>query len=102
MDLSKVGLLVHTQYMQFKRQTQHLKNALFLSVNVFNTKVQIRDTIFSGTAILCAHPSQAKVYQFTGQREYLHFLSYFKTLSTGPSPGIEHATLHSAVERSTH
>ena len=30
------------------------------------------------------------------------FLSYFKTLSIGPSPGIEPATSRSAVKRSTH
>ena len=33
------------------------KNALYLSVNVFSTKVLIRD----GTAILRGHPSRAKV-----------------------------------------
>ena len=63
MDLSKVGLLVHSIK----------KNALFLSVNVFSKKVLIRDTIFYGTAILRGHPSHAKVYLFAGQREYLHF-----------------------------
>ena len=54
------------------------KNALYLSVNVFSTKVLIGDTIFTsptgdGTAILRGHPSHAKVYPFAGQREYLHF-----------------------------
>ena len=54
------------------------KNALYLSVNVFSTKVLIWDTIFTsptgdGTAILRGHPSHAKVYPFAGQREYLHF-----------------------------
>ena len=29
------------------------------------------------------------------------FLSYFKTLSNGPAPGIEPATSHSAVKHST-
>ena len=49
------------------------KNAIDLSVKVFSTKVLIRD------------PS----------------LSYFKTLSIGPIPGIELATLRSAINRST-
>ena len=44
-----------------------------MSVKVFSTKVIIRDPI----------------------------LSYFKTLSIGPTPGIESATFRSAVKRST-
>ena len=41
------------------------KDALYLSVNVFSTKVQIGDTILTsptgdGTAILRGHPSHAK------------------------------------------
>ena len=55
-----------------------LKNVLYLSVKVFNTKVVIGDTIFTsptgdGTAILRGHPSHAKVYLFARQRKYLHF-----------------------------
>ena len=43
-----------------------LKNALYLSVKVFTTKVLTGDTIFkfptgNGTAILRGHPSHAKV-----------------------------------------
>ena len=54
------------------------KYALYLSVNVFSTKVLIGDTIFTspngnGTAILCDHLSHANVYPFEGQRKYLHF-----------------------------
>ena len=54
------------------------KNALYLSVNVFSTKVLIGDTIFTsptgdGTAILRGHPSHAKVQPPAGQRKYLHF-----------------------------
>ena len=55
------------------------KNALFyLSVNVFNTKILIGDTIFAspdgdGTAILRGHPSHAKVSPLAVQRKYLHF-----------------------------
>ena len=42
------------------------ENALYLSVNVFSTKVLIVDTIFTSpngdrTAILRGHPSHAKV-----------------------------------------
>ena len=49
-----------------------------LSINVFSSKILIEDTIFKsptgdGTAILCGHPSHAKVQLFAGQREYLHF-----------------------------
>ena len=71
MDLSKVGLLVHAQYSKDNHSIK--KNALFLSVNVFSTKVLIRYTIFYGTAILRGHPSHAKVYLFAGPREDLHF-----------------------------
>ena len=54
------------------------KIALYLSVNVFSTKVLIGDTIFKspngdGTAILRGHPSHAKVYPLAVQRKYLHF-----------------------------
>ena len=49
-----------------KREVSGNKCALYLSVNVFSTKVLIRDTIFTsptgdGTAILLGHPSHAKV-----------------------------------------
>ena len=51
---------------------------VYLSVNVFSTKVLIGDTIFTspngdGTAILRGHPSYAKVLPLAVQREYLHF-----------------------------
>ena len=39
----------------------YIKKALYLSVNVFSTKVLIGDTIFDGTAILRDHPSHEKV-----------------------------------------
>ena len=45
-------------------------------------------------AILRGHPSHAKV-------QPLAFPSYFKTLSTGPVPGIEPATSRFTVKRST-
>ena len=54
------------------------KNALYLSVNVFSTKVLIGTLYFTspngdGTAILRGHPSHAKVQPPAGQRKYLHF-----------------------------
>ena len=54
------------------------KKALYLSVNVFSTKVLIGDTIFTSpngdrTAILHGHPSHAKVSPLAVQRKYLHF-----------------------------
>ena len=59
---------------------QKNKNSLYLSVNLFSTKVLIGDTIFAsptgdGTAILRDHPSYAKVQPFARheQRQYLHF-----------------------------
>ena len=56
-----------------QKTTTALKNALFLSVNVYGMKVLIRNTIFYGTAILRCHLSHAKFYLFAKQREYLHF-----------------------------
>ena len=60
------------------RSIDEKKKALYLSVNVFSTKVLIGDTIFTspngdGTAILRGHPSYAKVLPLAVQREYLHF-----------------------------
>ena len=54
------------------------KKKLYLSVNVFSTKVLIGDTIFTspngdGTAILHGHPSHVKVSPLAVQRNYLHF-----------------------------
>ena len=55
-----------------------LKKALYLSVNVFSTKVLIGDAIFTspngeGTAISRGHLSNAKVSPLAVQRKYLHF-----------------------------
>ena len=66
-----------------------------LSVNVFSTKVLIGDTIFTystgdETAILRCHTKRVP-----------SFLSYFKTLSISPAPGIEPATSLSAFKLST-
>ena len=50
----------------------------YLSINVFSMKVLIGDTIFTspngdGTAILCGHPSHAKVSPLAVQMRYFHF-----------------------------
>ena len=62
-----------------------VKNALYLSVDVFRTRALMVDTILifsshSGdrAAILRGHPSHAKVYPFEGQREHLHFPVIFR------------------------
>ena len=68
--------------------------ALYLSVNVFSTKVLIGDTIFTspdrdGTAIWSGHSSDAK-----RAKAVPSFLSHFKNSSVGPVPGIEPASLN--------
>ena len=71
------------------------KYALYLSVNVFTTKVKFEDTIITsptghGTAILMRHPSHAKVRQFAGQRQNLDFMPHlFKSMSIGSAQEIE-------------
>ena len=42
-----------------------------------------------------------KVLAACSAKEVPSFLSYFKTLSIGPAPGIEPTTSRSAVKRST-
>ena len=105
MDLSKVCLLVLIQYMQFKRQPQHKKKCT-LSVNIFSSKVLIGDTIF----YVCywrrdrhfARPCEPREgLPVCRAKEVPSFLGCFKTPSIGPARGIEPATSHSAVERST-
>ena len=61
-----------------KTTIKTIKNALYLSFNVFSTKVLIGGTIYMGptgdeTAIERGHSSHLKVYPFAGLREYLHF-----------------------------
>ena len=83
-------------------------NAFYLSVNVFSTKVLIRDTIFTSPT-----EDGRRNRRFTWSSEPREgpaacrakgvpsFLSYFKTLSIGPAPGIEPATSRSAFKSST-
>ena len=60
-----LSLFIEINSVSFIRN-YYLKNALYLSVNVFSTKVLIGDTIFTSptgdrTVILRGHPSHAKV-----------------------------------------
>ena len=83
-------------------------NGLYLSVNVFSTKVLIRDTILTSLT-----GDGRRDHHFTSSSEprdcpaacsakgVPSFLSYFKTLSVGPTPGIEPETFRSAGKRST-
>ena len=59
------------------------------------------ETLFFTIAILRGHSSHAKVQPLAGAKGVPSFLSYFKTLSIGPAPGIEPSTSCSAVKRST-
>ena len=85
-----------------RSKTNNIKNALFLSVNVFSTKVLIGDTISS---VSNWRPDRHFTWS-SEPREGLaccsakgvpSFLGYFKTLSIGPASGIEPATSRSAV-----
>ena len=75
-----------------------------LNVNAFSTKELIRDTSF--TSPTDRHFTDV-VIRVTRRSSHLQckrgtsFLSYFKTLSIGPVPGIEPTTFRSAVKRST-
>ena len=87
-----------------KRKQKKKRKALNLSVNVFSTKVIIGDTIFtSTTAILRGHASEPRKGLAICSRAKVipSFLSHFKILSIGPTPGIELLTSHSAVKHST-
>ena len=77
-----------------------------MSVNIFSTKVVIGDTIFyasywSRDRHFTWSPEPCKGLAARGAKGVPSFLSYFKTLSIGPAPGIEPATSRSAVKRST-
>ena len=74
-----------------------LKKALYLSVNVFSTKVLIGDTIFYDrhfTWLSELREGPAACSSKGGPS----FLSYFKTLSIGLVPRIEPSTSCSAVK----
>ena len=67
-----------TSYQLLEHHYERKKNALYLSVNVFSTKVLIGDTVLTsptgdGSAILGGHLSQVEVWPIPGQRQYLPF-----------------------------
>ena len=70
-----------------------------MSVNVFSMKVLIVDTIFTSPNGDGTEPREGLAVWRT--KEVPLFLSYFKTLSIGPAPGIEPANSRSAVKRAT-
>ena len=82
------------------------KNAPYLTVNVFSTKVLIEDTVFY---VSCRRQDRHFTWSsephegltFCKAKGVLSFLSYFKILSIGPAPGIEPATSRAAFTRST-
>ena len=87
-----------------KDKRKKKRKALNLSVNVFSTKVITEDTIFtSTTAILRGHAFEPRKGLAICSRAKVipSFLSHFKILSIGPTPGIELATFHSTVKHST-
>ena len=78
------------------------KKALYLSVNVFSTKVLIGDTIFYDSNwrrdlhfMWSSEPR--KGLACCSAKGVTSFLGYFKTLSICLAPGIEPATSRSAV-----
>ena len=75
-----------------------LKKAIYLSVNVFSYKLLTEGNIFN-TAIFRSEPSEGlAVFRL---KAVPSFLSYLKTLSIGPVPGIQSTTSRSVVECST-
>ena len=84
------------------KKKKEKKNALYVSVNVFSTKVLTGDTIFYVSNwrrdrhfTWSSEPHEGLAcYSAKGVPS---FLGYFKTLSIGPAPGIEPATSRSAV-----
>ena len=87
---------------RYKKKKRKKRNALYLSVNVFSTKLLIGDTI-----IHVSNWRRDRHFTWSSEpREGLaccsakgvpSFLGSFKTLSIGPAPGIEPATSRSTV-----
>ena len=79
----------------------------FIRVNVFSTKLLTEDTTFTyptGDRTPCHFMWSSESSEGLAECsawEVLSFLSYFKILSIDPAPGIEPATSHAAVKRST-
>ena len=84
---------------QFQRVKVTAIKKKSVSVNVFSTKVLIGDTFFDGRTFYVVIRAARRSSRSCSAKGIRSFLSYFKTLSTGPAPGIEPATSHSAVKR---
>ena len=84
-----------------KKENRKKRKALNLSVNVFSTNVIIGETILCllPPFYMVKHPSHAAIC--SRAKVIPSFLSPFKILSIGPTPGIEIVTSHSAVKHST-
>ena len=82
------------------------KNVLYLGVKVFSTKVLIGDTFFMSNRRWDRHftsssePPEGVAACSAKEVHVPSFLSYFNTLSIGPTLGIEPATSCSAVKHS--
>ena len=85
------------------------KNALYVSVNVFNTNVLTGDTTLtsptmslleSGSSFMWS-PEPCEGLASCNAKGILSFLSYFKTLSMGPASGIEPTTSRTTFKHST-
>ena len=75
------------------------KNPLYLSVNVFSTKVLIGDTSFTSPTGMVTQGCHTRSSLLQGKGSTL-FLSYFKTQSIGPAQGIKPTTSRPAVKHS--
>ena len=85
------------------------KNALYVSVNVFNTNVLTGDTILTSPTMSLLESGSPFVWSpepcaglaSWNAKGILSFLSYFKTLSVASAPGIKPATSRSVVKSSS-
>ena len=73
---------------------------LYLSVNIFSTKVLIGDLLLTGPPFYVVIRATRRCSGSCSANGVPSFLSYFKTLNTGPALGIEPTTSCSAVKRS--
>ena len=94
---------VHTSGMSNVLLLLLFKNALYLSVNIFSAKVLIGDTIFlrlllKGGRYFTWSSEPREGLAVCRSKEVHSFLSYFKTLSSGPVPGIKPVISRSAVK----
>ena len=92
------------KWFKIKKENKKKRKAVNLSVKVFSTNVIIGDTILtSTTANLRGHASEpCKRLAISSRAKVIpSFVSHFKILSIGPTPGIELLTSHSAVKHST-